>query len=238
MAGALDVEPDVDPGREDVRALLGEGHGAVMAFADLLAQQGVLKGLIGPREVPRLWSRHLLNCAAVGGLVPEHGTVVDIGSGAGLPGIVLAAMRPGTEVVLVETMERRATWLREVAHELELGNVRVIRGRAEEHSEAVLADVVTARAVAPLDRLAGWTMPYLRSGGVLLAMKGRSAHEELDAGRSALASFGGGEGEVLTLPTVAGVDSTTVVRVVRVHDRAPSEPRARRDNSRGPRRRR
>lgn len=188
----------------------------------MLADEGVLRGLIGPREVPRLWSRHVLNCAAVGRLLPHSGVVVDVGSGGGLPGIVLSAMRPELEVVLVETMERRVAWLSEVVSTLGLEQTRVVRGRAEDLSDSVLADVVTARAVAPLERLAGWTLPFLRVGGELLAMKGRTATDEVDAARKALEEHGGAEPKILSLPVGAGIEPTTVVHVLRESDRLPA----------------
>lgn len=193
-------------------------------FAGMLADHGPVRGLIGPRELPRLWSRHLLNCAAVARMLPDDGVLVDVGSGGGLPGIVLAAMRPGMDVVLVETMERRVTWLEEVVDALGLRNVRVLRGRAEELHEGVRADVVTARAVAPLDRLAGWTLPFLRPGGRLLAMKGRTAAEELAGARAALEAYGGGAAQILSVDVVPGIEPTTVVSVVRESERMPSKP--------------
>lgn len=124
-----------------------------------------LRGLIGPREIGRIWDRHILNSAAVVQYLPQTGTIVDIGSGAGLPGLVIAAMRPEAEVVLIEPMERRCTWLNEMTETLGLTNVEVKRGRAEEFHDAFEADVVTARAVAALDKLARWSLPLLRHGG-------------------------------------------------------------------------
>ena len=143
-------------------------------FVVHLATSGVERGLIGPREVPRLWNRHVLNCAVLGELVPQGVRVVDVGSGAGLPGIALAIARPDLQVVLVEPLERRTTWLDEVVADLGLG-VRVLRARAEEVAGTERAAVVTARAVAPLDKLARWTLPLVQPGGELLAIKGRSA---------------------------------------------------------------
>jgi len=187
----------------------------------MLAEQGVVRGLIGPREVPRLWSRHLINCAAVGRVLPEHGVLVDVGSGGGLPGVVLAAMRPGMDVVLVETMQRRTLWLQDVVDQLRLANVRVVRGRAEELSESVVADVVTARAVAPMERLAGWTLPFLRVGGRLVAMKGRTAEVEVAAAREVIDAYGGGAATIRVLDVGLGVEPTTIVEVVREREAAP-----------------
>lgn len=229
------------PGRgEDVAQFLGESYPAVRRYADLLAEQGVLRGLIGPRELPRLWERHLLNSAAVARLLPSAGVVVDVGSGAGLPGVVLAAMRPDLETVLVEPMERRVAWLTEVVSELELPAVRVERARAEELHGRLLADVVTGRAVAPLARLAGWTLPLLRQGGSLLAIKGRQAGVELEDARGRIRSLGGDDGEVVDVTTIDGVEGT---HVVRVHRRAEAVPQGApgvrtRSAARGARRRR
>jgi len=154
-------------------------------FADLLAGPGVERGLIGPREVPRLWERHLLNCAVVAdpaeGLVPEGALAGDIGSGAGLPGLVWAIARPDLRMVLVEPLLRRSTFLEEAVQSLGLSDrVLVWRGRAEEAPSTLPPmDVVTARAVAPLSRLLGWTIPLLRPAGHLVALKGGSAETEV-----------------------------------------------------------
>lgn len=154
-------------------------------FADLLAGPGVERGLIGPREVPRLWERHLLNCAVVAdpteGLVPEGALVGDIGSGAGLPGVVWAIVRPDLRMVLVEPLLRRSTFLEEAVQSLGLSDrVLVWRGRAEDAPSTLPPmDVVTARAVAPLSRLLGWTIPLLRPAGHLVALKGGSAETEV-----------------------------------------------------------
>ena len=200
---------------EALRAYLGAAYDKVAGFHDLLAQEGVTRGLIGPREVPRLWERHLMNSAAVAPFLPATGSVVDIGSGAGLPGVVLAAMRPELHVVLLEPMERRVTWLSEVVAALGLTSVEVVRGRADELHHKRLFDAVTARAVAPLDRLVTWSLPLLRQGGVLVALKGSQAEQELEAARQAVEDAGGGPGEVLEARTVDGMDPTTVIRIER-----------------------
>ncbi len=150
-----------------------------MRYAEILAVDGVARGLIGPREAPRLWERHILNCAAVETLLPASGSVLDLGSGAGLPGIVLAIMRPETEFTLLDPLLRRCVFLEACKRELRLQNATVVRGRAEDYSGVAVWDAVVARAVAPLDRLAGWAVPLLRPGGVLLAMKGEGAAAEL-----------------------------------------------------------
>lgn len=210
---ALDAEIEGPPAEEVLVHALGSSREVVGRFHDLLTEHGVTRGLIGPREVPRLWQRHLLNSAAVASLLPARGTLVDIGTGAGLPGVVLAAMRPELHVVLLEPMERRVVWLREVVEALSLTNAEVLRGRAEEQHGRLTAESVTARAVAPMDRLAGWAMPLLGAGGVLLAMKGSQAQAELDAAQVELDRWGGGDREVVEV--TAGGQSTRVVRVVR-----------------------
>ena len=166
-------------------------------YAELLATAGVERGLIGPREVPRLWDRHLLNCAVAVPLVPESADVIDVGSGAGLPGIVWAIVRSDITVTCLEPLQRRATFLEEAVTELGLtGRVQVVRARAEDIVRgrgpvtSLRARVVTARAVAPLERLAGWTVPLVQPGGELLALKGRSAAEEVEASRSVLDRLG------------------------------------------------
>jgi 16S rRNA (guanine527-N7)-methyltransferase len=182
-------------------------------YAGLLATEGVARGLIGPREVPRLWDRHLVNCGLVASWVPEDAAIADLGSGAGLPGLVLAIARPDLEVTLVEPMSRRVAFLEEARAELGLGNVEVVRARAEQWRGAPRFDVVTARALAPLSRLLGWALPLVSADGCLLAMKGSSAAAEIDAAEADLARHGA-IAEVLT-NAVPGSSVTTVVRVVR-----------------------
>jgi 16S rRNA (guanine527-N7)-methyltransferase len=184
-------------------------------YAELLATDGVTRGLIGPRETERLWDRHLLNCAVVAELLPERGVLVDIGSGAGLPGVVLAMLRPSLRVILLEPMLRRSVFLEECVAELGLSNATVLRARAEDKAAAhIEADVATARAVAPLDRLAGWAARLLRPGGELLALKGQSAGEEIAAAQPVLSRLGVRSAEVLQAGHGRVVMATTVVRVV------------------------
>jgi 16S rRNA (guanine527-N7)-methyltransferase len=174
---------------------LAEQQAGLSAFADLLAGPGVERGLIGPREVPRLWQRHLLNCAVVAdpslGLVVADARVADVGSGAGLPGLVWAIVRPDLRILLIEPLLRRSTFLTEAVEKLGLaGRVEVRRDRAEDIIKDASwrpVDVVTARAVAPLDRLIGWTVPLLRDGGLLVALKGSSAQDEVVAAGAAAA---------------------------------------------------
>jgi 16S rRNA (guanine527-N7)-methyltransferase len=181
----------------------------------LLATDGVTRGLIGPRETARLWDRHLLNCALVAELVPDQGELVDIGSGAGLPGVVLAMLRPRLHVVLLEPLLRRSVFLEECVNALDLPNATVLRARAEEKAASrISADVATARAVAPLDRLVGWAAGLLRPGGQLLAIKGQSAAAELEAAGPVLSALGVRSAEVLRAGHGRVVSATTIVRVV------------------------
>lgn len=168
-------------------------------YHDSLATVASVRGIIGPREVPRLWERHILNCVAVAELMPEDASVVDIGSGAGLPGIPLAIVRPDLKITLVESALRRTTYLSEVVQELGLENVTVLRGRAESKDVVAVAgnsDVITSRAVAPLGRLAEWSLPLLRSGGHMLAMKGDSVAEEVERDAALVKKFGGRNAKV------------------------------------------
>jgi 16S rRNA (guanine527-N7)-methyltransferase len=188
-------------------------------YVELLATAGVERGLIGPREAPRLWDRHVFNCLAVASLVDDGATVADLGSGAGLPGLVLAIGRPDLTVTLVEPLQRRTTFLDEAIEELGLEDVRVVRGRAEElHGHAVF-DVVTARALAPLGRLVGWGMPLVAAAGVLLAMKGSSAAEEIEAAAEPLRKLRCAPPEILQ---VAGPDGSSTATVVRVAHAEPA----------------
>jgi len=198
-----------------VKGFLGDAYPGVLRYAEMLRDQGELRGLIGPREVPRIWERHILNSAAVAQYLPAAGSIADIGSGAGLPGIVLAAMRPEAEVFLVEPMERRTIWLSEVVSELGLSNVQVKRGRAEEYHDAFEVDAVTSRAVAPLSKLVRMSMPLVRVGGELVILKGRNVAQEVEPARKVLRKFGAGEPEILEGATVEGVESTTIVRARR-----------------------
>ncbi|MBM7368728.1 16S rRNA (guanine(527)-N(7))-methyltransferase RsmG [Gordonia hydrophobica] len=162
--------------------IFGDRLALAEEYARVLTEEGVLRGLIGPREVPQLWTRHLLNCGVLSEVIEQDETVIDVGSGAGFPGIPLAIARPDLTITLIDPLLRRTTFLDEVVASLPLPNVTVVRGRAEE--KAVLkavepADVVTSRAVAPLERLARWSAPLIRGGGRLVALKGRSAADEI-----------------------------------------------------------
>lgn len=217
MPGGETAVPDGDTlGTSDsVRVFLGDAYDGVAHYAEMLRDQGELRGLIGPREVPRIWERHILNSAAVVPFLPTSGSVADIGSGAGLPGVVVAVMRPQLEVILVEPMERRTTWLSEVVAELGLTNVEVKRGRAEEYHGAFEVDAVTSRAVAALSKLVRLSMPLVRVGGEMVILKGRSVAEEVDPARKILRKYAAGDPDILEGATVDGVESTTIVRVRR-----------------------
>jgi len=215
VSGTTDGLPEPP---DAVGEVFGDRSGLARRYADLLAGDGVVRGLIGPREVPRLWSRHLLNCAAVTELVPRHARVVDVGSGAGLPGVVIALRRADLRVDLVEPTARRVAFLDETVAALGLSpQVRVIRGRAEERTVRAAvggADVVTARAVAPLDRLVRWCLPLLRPAGLLVALKGAAAEQELATAAPVIRQWGG------LAPAVQDVGSgEAVARVVAVRRR-------------------
>jgi 16S rRNA (guanine527-N7)-methyltransferase len=208
-AAAEDVTGLAPP--EGAVTVFGSALPAAAQFAHLLATRGVEQGLIGPREVPGLWDRHLLNCAVVAELIDDRcGTVVDIGSGAGLPGLVLAMVLPEVAVTLLEPMERRCRFLADCVTELKLPNASVMRGRAEDAAAA--ADVVTARAVAPLPRLAELAMNVIRPGGMVLAIKGRTAGQELKNAEPVLRRIGARNAEVAWAGRGKVIPATTVVR--------------------------
>jgi 16S rRNA (guanine527-N7)-methyltransferase len=194
-----------------VDEVFGEQAPAIKQFVDILGTDGVTRGLIGPRETDRLWDRHVFNSVAISGLTRTDAEVVDVGSGAGLPGIPLAVLRPDLRVTLLEPLLRRVSFLTETVDRLGLADrVRVVRGRAEEHRQQY--DVVVARAVAPLSRLVQWCAPLRRTDGVILALKGRSAAEEIADAGPALARTGL-RVEQLSVTAHPGVEPATVVRL-------------------------
>ena len=195
--------------------MFGSGYDKAAAFAELLASEGELRGLIGPRELPRLWSRHVLNSTAVESFIPEGVRLADVGAGAGFPGIVVAILRPDVDVHLIEPMERRTTWLGHVVEELELSNVDIRRGRADEYHGAFQADAVTSRAVAPLEKLARWTLPLVRKGGQLVVLKGRSAETEIEVAGKVLRKYGATDARVADAPTLPDLEPTRVVVATR-----------------------
>ncbi|MEU2925533.1 16S rRNA (guanine(527)-N(7))-methyltransferase RsmG [Streptomyces sp. NPDC007251] len=205
---------ELPPAPEQAREVFGDRFADAVRYAELLAEAGVQRGLIGPREVPRLWERHLLNCAVLSEAVPEGVTVCDVGSGAGLPGIPLALVRDDLNITLLEPLLRRTNFLTEVVELLGLDHVTVVRGRAEEVlGKLPPVHVVTARAVAPLDRLAAWGIPLLRPYGEMLALKGDTAEEELKAAATALSKLGAVETSILHVGEGIVDPMSTVVRV-------------------------
>jgi len=214
------VDPTlVEPEPPVAVEIFGGGIQTARVYVQMLATDGVIRGLIGPRETNRLWSRHVLNCAVLGGLLPRDADVVDVGSGAGLPGLVLAIARPDCRVTLLEPLERRVRFLIEAVDRLELANCRVVRGRAQEAPSDVRgADVVVSRAVAPLGRLASWSAGLARPGGTFLALKGSSAEVELRRDEAELHAAGLRDAAVVRLAGPAG--ETFVVRATRIADRA------------------
>jgi 16S rRNA (guanine527-N7)-methyltransferase len=166
--------------------VFGEHIERARAFTAHLGEQGETLGLIGPLEAARLWSRHIINCAVVAPFLTAHGRVADVGSGAGLPGLVLAIARPDAHLTLIEPMERRTDWLRDESDRLGLTNVTVLRARAEEAVSAGPFDQVTARAVSALTKLVPLTAPLVRAGGELIFLKGARITEEISAATSVL----------------------------------------------------
>lgn len=217
-------------------AYLGDRLEVMIRFAEHLADTGVSHGLIGPREVPRLWERHVLNCVGVQELIPQGAQVADVGSGAGLPGLVIAIARPDLQLTLVEPMLRRVTWLETVRDDLGLENVTIVRSRAEQVTDLEV-DVVTSRAVARLDTLSQWSLPLLRSGGRMLALKGSSAQEEVDEARPAIEKLGGSTIEVLTCGADV-VDPPTAIVSVTVEQRIARRGGAGKRKSKRPERKR
>lgn len=220
VASGLGVAPDWNastggpPPPPAAREIFGARLALAERYVALLAGPGIDRGLIGPREIGRVWHRHILNCAVVAELVPSPCTLADIGSGAGLPGIVLGMLLPEVSVVLVEPMLRRTVFLDECVAALGLTNVVVRRGRAEDLAGEISADVVTARAVAPLHRLAGWAMGLTCPGGVILALKGDRAEQELADAREVLSELGILQAEILAVGHGRVEPETVVIRLV------------------------
>ena len=200
---------------EASREIFGFGFSAAEEYARMLAEQGELRGLIGPREVPRLWRRHILNSAAVAQFLPESGRVADVGSGAGLPGVVLAIIRPDLEFFLIEPMERRVEWLDEVVESLGLDNVSVLHKRAEELHGKESFEAVTARAVAAMDKLVRFAMPLVSQNGRLLALKGQRVHQEIDSAKYVLKKMKAEVSAVHEVDMFDDGDVTFVAEVVR-----------------------
>ena len=196
------------------RDMFGDSLAGAVRYAGLLAGPGVDRGLVGPHEVPRLWDRHLLNSAAVAELVPRPCSLTDLGSGAGLPGIALSLMLPDCQITLLEPMLRRTVFLEECIAALGLANATVLRGRAEDLAGKMAADVVAARAVAPLAQLAPLALGLVRPGGTVLAIKGTRAAQEVADARQALRSLGVREVDVLRAGEGKVDPAATVVRLI------------------------
>ncbi len=219
---SIDAGPPPELRSAAVRCF-GDRLPTAVRFAQTLTTDAVVRGLIGPREAERIWDRHILNCAVVSELIEPKATVIDVGSGAGLPGIVLAVARPDLSITLVEPLARRCTFLSEVVEVLGLRGTTVLRARAEEIPARRLvapADVVTARAVAPLGRLAEWCLPLAVDGGRLLALKGESAAKEIQTHRAAVAQAGGGVPAIRRCGVGLVEPPTIVVEVARTTRRS------------------
>jgi 16S rRNA (guanine527-N7)-methyltransferase len=211
MADELDIEQE--PAAAAV--IFGDGIELARAYTHRLAQDSETFGLLGPRELPRIWSRHVINSALLSELVPDESLVADVGSGAGLPGIPMAIAQPRAHFTLIEPMERRANWLTAVVQELGIKNVDVIRARAEEVNRTDF-DIVTARAVAALDKLLKLLTPLTRGSNLktVLALKGSRAPEEIADAKPRLQRLGFGEPEIMTLGLGKAPETATVVRII------------------------
>lgn len=211
MADELELENEPTAAAD----IFGAGIDLARAYTSRLAQDSETFGLLGPRELPRIWSRHVINSALLSELVPDHTLVADVGSGAGLPGIPMAIAQPNAHFTLIEPMERRANWLSTVVADLGIKNVDVIRARAEEVSRTDF-DIVTARAVAALDKLLKLLTPLTRGSNLktVLALKGSRAPEEIAEAKPRLQRLGFGEPEILTLGQGKAPETATVVRII------------------------
>ncbi|MGB7449759.1 MAG: 16S rRNA (guanine(527)-N(7))-methyltransferase RsmG [Ornithinimicrobium sp.] len=201
--------------------IFGEQLALAVRYADLLVSTGIEHGLLGPREAPKVWERHIVNCAAVESLLPHRTRLIDIGSGAGLPGLALAIARPDLKVTLIEPLARRTRWLDDAVAQLGLTQVSVQRARAEDMGSLIQAPVVTARAVARLDKLATWAWPLLPEGGRLLALKGQSADDELMEAGPTLDRLGTGRRVVHDVGADVLDPPVRVIELVKSTVRAP-----------------
>lgn len=232
MSDFPDPSPEVDASSEELTAsgpvpeltdaesraaesLFGDRLPEAQRYVTHLCTTGIAHGLLGPREVPRMWGRHVLNCAVLGPELPAGATVADVGSGAGLPGVALALVREDVEFILIEPMERRVEWLDTVVKDMELENVRVVRARAEDVTDEVMADVVTARAVSALKKLIPLTVPLVDDGGELMLLKGRAAEAEIQAADKVLKRFRLRAPKIQVLGESLLDEPTTIVRVGR-----------------------
>ena len=217
--------PETDPEElatppSAAEAIFGTNLDRAIAYHRSLATDGAIRGFIGPREIPRLWDRHILNCAVLGEVIPRMDgiRVADIGSGAGLPGIPLALARPDLDITLIEPLLKRSTYLSEIVDDLGMDNVTVVRGRAEEKAVRELVGrfrVVTSRAVAPLGKLAGWSLPLVARGGEMMALKGSSVREELERDAREINRAGGGPARIVTAGEGVVDEPATVIVIPR-----------------------
>jgi 16S rRNA (guanine527-N7)-methyltransferase len=207
-----DAAPVLEAEPAAASALFGDQIETARSFTNELARRGEELGLIGPLELPRLWTRHILNSALLAPLLGARGRVADVGSGAGLPGLVLAIARPDVHFTLIEPMERRVDWLTSEASRLGLSNVTVVRGRAEDVSDDIVVDQVTARAVSALSKLIPMTVPLVRSGGQLILMKGARVDDEIDKARKVILRQHLSDVEVLELGDGVVAETTRVFR--------------------------
>ncbi|WP_033495028.1 16S rRNA (guanine(527)-N(7))-methyltransferase RsmG [Bifidobacterium biavatii] len=231
VESSVSAEPSVPAtdeldGSPILAQVLGDALPKLEIFHDKLMREGEPRGLIGPRDVAIVWERHILNSAAVVPFIREttrgerYKTVADIGSGGGFPGIVAAACLPDHRFTLIEPMERRVEWLDECVHEMGLKNVEIVRARSEEIIARIRKRdglypfaVATCRAVAPMTKLSGWTLPLLKSHGRLVALKGRSAQAEIDKAAKEIAKRGGVRPRVVEAEVGPGLEPTHVVLV-------------------------
>lgn len=210
--------PDIGEPPAAAREVFGDRLRLACDYAEFLATSGIERGLLGPREVPRIWERHILNSAVLGEVIDEGCRVVDIGSGAGLPGIPLAIARPDLKVQLLEPLLRRYNFLAEVNDQLNLG-CEVVRGRAEDPAVVKAlggADVATSRAVAPLGKLTRWSLPLVKVGGAMKALKGGSVAEELERDAKEIAKAGGGDGTIELVGESKVAEPTHVITIPRI----------------------
>lgn len=228
---ASDSEPTplatglVPPTPEAAARVFGSRLALAERYVARLADTGISHGLIGPREAPRLWDRHMLNCAVVEQVIPDGASVIDIGSGAGLPGLVLAIVRPDLQLHLVEPLARRTTWLELTIEALGLDTVTVHQARAEAMAGELVADWVTARAVTALPRLIELAFPLLRPGGSLVALKGTTAAEELASSTAAASRFAIASARVTEVGAEVVEPPTTLVIVTATSAHRPAAPR-------------
>lgn len=213
MSAPVSRETEVPEPPSSARSLFGDALPQAIGLARLLCGPAVDRGLLGPREAGRIWSRHLLNCGVIAPVLSEQATVADVGSGAGLPGLVWALQRPDVRFTLIEPNLRRFDFLHEAVQALDLRNVELVRARAEDLPDSCIFGVVAARAVAPLERLARWCLPLVAPGGELIALKGASAAAELAAARPTLARLGATTAAVCTYGEGIVCPPTTAVRV-------------------------